>query len=1043
MIQAPRWFTPILVALPLFATPLATTSTSQSAPQLQPASVAGPLERSPFQDVSRGTAEKLMAEAEQLASENTTASRTQALEKLQQALTNWGSLHENKGEAEALNNIAEIYEFNGDSKKALENAGRSLQLFQGINDREGEAKALSTIAEVNLNSGDIPISLQNFQRAFDIWQQTDNQKQQAAALNNIGMAYDELGESRTAMTYLERSLILRRAAGDQNGEATTLLNIGSVHDSLGELQSALEYYTGALPLVRAQKNLRLEALTLNNIGYIWSNLGELQKALEYYSDALPVRRSVGDKRGEAISLSNIGSTYYKLGEDDQALDYYNQSLSMFRTIGDKAGESRTLGNLARVYLREGAAEKALEFSDQVLAVDRARKDKRSEGGSLRELGFVYYYLKNYERAIEHTEQALAIARQVESRNDEAGALQKLAVIYSAMGRLDDSAAAYKQALEIYRQMGSREKEALTLYGSSDTELKRGNLEIAHEQVAAAIDLAESLRGKFTSQELRVSLLAERLKFYDTYVSILMKLHEREPSRNFDAKAFQIHELARARSLLDLLTETRADIRQGGDPALLASERKLQQQIDEKERYRMGLLRAKGKEKQLGEVERELNSLLTQLSETQAEIRIKSPQYAALTQPKPLELKEIQTRVLDQDTALLEYALGEERSYLWFVTQDSHATFVLPGRAEINNQARRFYELLSTNSQSVAVRAQKDVRPVSATTENELQAAAIALGQTLLGPVAERLGQKRLLVVSDGALQYVPFGVLHVPSRNGGLAANYKPLILEHEVINMASASAVAALRIGATGRKRPTKTVAVLADPVYRNDDPRLSMTKHAKSANSSRAYAEIQRSSRDSGVGDFQRLRFSRQEAESITSLVPRKEELLALDFAANRQLAQNPELGNYRILHFATHGFLNSKHPELSGLVLSLVDENGQPQDGFLRFHQIFNFKLNADLVVLSGCQTALGKDISGEGLMGLTRGFMYAGAPTVVASLWSVNDRATAELMKRFYHAMLAEKKRPPAAMRAAQISLLEDKGWSSPDYWAGFTIQGEWK
>ena len=210
---------------------------------------------------------------------------------------------------------------------------------------------------------------------------------------------------------------------------------------------------------------------------------------------------------------------------------------------------------------------------------------------------------------------------------------------------------------------------------------------------------------------------------------------------------------------------------------------------------------------------------------------------------------------------------------------------------------------------------------------------------------------------------------------------------------MASASSVAALRIGAVGRKRPAKTLAVLADPVYRVDDPRLSLSKngHRATSTESSAYAEIKRSSRDSGVPDFQRLRFSRQEAESITSLVPKKEELLALDFGANRRLAQDPELGNYRIVHFATHGFLNSKHPELSGLVLSLVDENGQPQDGFLRFHQIFNFKLNADLVVLSGCQTALGKDISGEGLMGLTRGFMYAGAPTVVASLWSVERPA----------------------------------------------------
>ena len=189
--------------------------------------------------------------------------------------------------------------------------------------------------------------------------------------------------------------------------------------------------------------------------------------------------------------------------------------------------------------------------------------------------------------------------------------------------------------------------------------------------------------------------------------------------------------------------------------------------------------------------------------------------------------------------------------------------------------------------------------------------------------------------------------------------------------------------------------------------------------------------------------MRFSREEAEGIASLVPKQESLLALDFAASLTTAQNPELEKYRILHFATHGFLNSKHPELSGLVFSLVDEKGRPQDGFLRFHQIYNLRLSAELVVLSGCRTALGKEIRGEGLMGLTRGFMYAGAPRVVASLWSVEDRATAELMKRFYKAMLVDGLRPAAALRAAQIELHAQSGWEAPYYWAGFILQGDWK
>jgi CHAT domain-containing protein len=169
----------------------------------------------------------------------------------------------------------------------------------------------------------------------------------------------------------------------------------------------------------------------------------------------------------------------------------------------------------------------------------------------------------------------------------------------------------------------------------------------------------------------------------------------------------------------------------------------------------------------------------------------------------------------------------------------------------------------------------------------------------------------------------------------------------------------------------------------------------------------------------------------------------LKAVDFDANRATATNTDLSQYRIVHFATHGLLNSQHPELSGVVLSLLDEQAQPQDGFLRAHEIYNLNLPAELVVLSGCKTGLGKEIKGEGLVGLTRGFMYAGAARVVVSLWDVNDVATAELMKRFYQKMLAEGQRPAAALRAAQVAMWKEKRWQAPYYWAAFVLQGEWR
>jgi CHAT domain-containing protein len=405
---------------------------------------------------------------------------------------------------------------------------------------------------------------------------------------------------------------------------------------------------------------------------------------------------------------------------------------------------------------------------------------------------------------------------------------------------------------------------------------------------------------------------------------------------------------------------------------------------------------------------------------------------------PLTLKDIQTKVLDKETLLLEYSLGEERSFLWAITQDSITTFELPNRQEVETAARRLYELVTERNRVVKDETLTQRRLRLARSDDEYQRAASVLSNMLLQPAAAQLKDKRLLFVSDGVLQYVPFAALPAPAETTA----YRPLILDHEIINLPSASVMAVLREETAGRSRAPKTLAVLADPVFQTDDPRIGKAGSVGSENNGVA-AEANRSAKESGLDSFVRLRFTRQEANEITRLVPADKRLEALDFAASRISATSAALDQYQIVHFATHGLINNRHPELSGIVLSLVDEKGQSQNGFLRLYEIYNLKLNADLVVLSACQTAVGQDIRGEGLLGLTRGFMYAGAPRVVATLWQVDDRATSELMKRFYQKMLGEGLRPAAALKAAQVSMQADKRWSSPHFWAAFTVQGEWK
>jgi CHAT domain-containing protein len=384
-----------------------------------------------------------------------------------------------------------------------------------------------------------------------------------------------------------------------------------------------------------------------------------------------------------------------------------------------------------------------------------------------------------------------------------------------------------------------------------------------------------------------------------------------------------------------------------------------------------------------------------------------------------------------------------------VTAGSVTVSELPARAEIEKVARRLYELLTAQKRQMQTGAPKGVSVVEA--EANYPRVATELSGLVLAPVAERIKGKRLLIVSDGVLQYIPFAALPEPRESDRLHDPPVPLIAEHEIINLPSASVLAQLR-REVNRRKPHRAIAVLADPVFDTSDERVRVAQRSKGmisgrSNSSPSLNHLNGSVSDSGSGDglvrLQRLIFTREEANSIMAAARDQPHLLALDFKANRAMATSEELSKYRIVHFATHGVLDNVRPEMSGLALSMVDEGGEPQNGFLGLEDVYNLDLPADLVVLSGCETGLGKEIQGEGLIGLARGFMYAGATRVIASLWGVDDFATAELFGRFYRNMMKNRMRPAAALRTAQIDMWKNRRWRFPFYWAAFQIHGEWK
>lgn len=876
------------------------------------------------------------------------------------------------------------------------------------------------------------------------------------------------GESRRkAIEQYGEALRLMREAGDRRGEAMTLTNLGTIYNLLGEPQKAIEPLDQALKLWHAVGDRHLEAITLLIKGGVYNALGDPQKALDSYSPALPVMRAVGDQNGEALTFTQIGAVYRVFGEPQWALDHFAQALPLFRALGDRRNEATVLNNMGTVYALLGELQKALHYFDQVLPLARARKDHRLETVALSNIGNIYNLQGEPKKALEYLDQALAIARANDERKAEAGVLTHMGTAYSALdkskaveyferalqlrvavsdrqgeaitlnhyGRAFDlwkeprkALENYEKALAIWRAVGDRNGEVAALYGIARAQSDTGDLLQAKTTSETALAIIDTLRTKVASRYLRASYFASVQDIYKLHIDLLMQLHRRKPAAGFDVAALKAYEQARARSLIDMLSEASADIRQGVDPDLLARERSLQQRLNAEAELQMRLFGGQHKEESASAVRRRIEDLLTQLLAIEAELKAKSPRYAALTQPAPLGLAEIQSAVTDDSTLLLEYSLGEERSYLWAVTATSFSSYELPPRAEIEAAVRRCYELLTARNQYVKFETADEKRERVRQADVEYPNAATALSQMLLGPVAAQLGGKRLLVVPDGALEYLPFAALAVPNTR----APFVPLIVEHEVTSIPSASTLAVLRRELQGRAPAEKVVAVFADPVFDKNDERVT-------GGLSRAGGHHGAPAESPAL---QRLPYTRLEADAILALAPATRRKAALGFEANRAAAMSEDLAKYRIIHFATHSYLDSMHPELSAIALSMLDRQGRSQEGFLRSHEVFNLRLGAELVVLSGCRTGLGKEVKGEGLYGMTRGFMYAGSKRVLVSLWDVQDQATARLMTDFYRGLLGPKRSSTAtALRAAQIAIWREGRWQAPYYWAGFVLQGE--
>jgi CHAT domain-containing protein/tetratricopeptide (TPR) repeat protein len=814
-------------------------------------------------------------------------------------------------------------------------------------------------------------------------------------LNAMGRCYRELGFLEEASVAFRQAASQADRFGDGVEGATALNNLARIQIDKGEFQSALDLLTRALQGFRALHNATQEAMVLCNIGETDVDLGTWLEAIDACQQALAIQRTSGDRHGILVANRNLGAAYLGLRQWPLARARFAETIRIAREEKDRKVEMSGENGLSYVYLMSGETAKA--------------------SGAARE--------------------AQRLGRAVRDRDGEANALGNLGAAYGRSGQTELALDSFATARNIYHQRDEPGSEASILFGRAEVLERAGRLDEARATIEESLALVERLRTRAAGSNLRASFFAARQDYYELYVRVLMKLDRLRPGKGYDARAFEASETTRARTLLEDIAASRLDIAAVADPGLLAREAKIERLLGtaQGERDRGAISTLPEATGRLARLDVEIRRLRTQLDQVRGEMRLHDRRYQVLNGKRPLTLAEIQREILEPGTLLLFYSLGIEESYLWSIDHGALHAHRLPGREVIEHVATAAYSAFATDGGAEA--------------SLEVARRAAALSSLILAPVASELAAKRLLIVADGALQFIPFTALPEPRSDAAESVDSPPLVVDHEITYLPSASVAGVLRREAAGRHPAPKELAVFADPVFELDDVRIERSvaeaPTLRPEGGGRGLGEIdaKRSARDVGLDRLPRLRYTRLEADAILGLVPARLALRATDFAASRDLAVSPQLARYRIVHFATHGFLDAIQPELSGLVLSLVDPRGRPRDGFLHAYEIYGLHLAADLVVLSACRTAMGAEVRGEGLMGLTRGFMYAGAPRVVVSLWNISDRATAELMAQFYRGVLQQHLAPATALRAAQLATRNR--WPLPYHWAAFELQGDWR
>ncbi|MDM8561643.1 tetratricopeptide repeat protein [Candidatus Parabeggiatoa sp. HSG14] len=1006
-----------------------------------------------------------------------------ALEKWEQALNLARQTKNHQAMSIFLGNLGKVYKKLGQYQQALKLYQQALEIDQDNSDKYAQSINLTNLGLVHKYLGQYQQALTHFQQALAIKRELNDKKGEAASLANVGIVYRNLGQYQEALMYYQEALLIHRNIDDKRGIGNDLSNIGIVHRNLGQYQQALDHYQQALAIHRNIGNKQTESRILSVMGNVYSNLGQYQQAselyqqsltirreigehgestdltnlgvvqlhlgqyqvaLEYFQQALDIHRGIGDKRSEGIDLTNIGVVYDNLGQYEIALAYYQQALTIHRDIGDQSGEAANLTNLgftyknlveAKIFGQKFQYSKALNFYQQALVIERNIGDKRGMGNNLTNLGFIYQQLGNYLKALELHQKAVTIQHNIGDKRGEGDSLTHLGWTYKNLNQYQQAKKAFQDSIFILEPLGT---DILweAQRGLAQVEIQFNQLDTAIIHYEKTLDNIENLRADLVKQSHKLSFMRNKLAVYDEFIALLQNLHEKQPTKGYDRKSLEIFERKQGRVFLEQIGQSGAKRFSGVPENITKQEQSL---LKQQAKTQINLVQERNKpfveqnRYLIKELTQRLNTLKTSLLVLKNQIKEKYPDYYALKYPQPVTVKTLQNKVLKPNERILVYEVMPDKTALWIIGQSQFTLFTLPVGEETLKES--IYD------------KEYGLRPLIINKWPELTEESHLLYQKLLPDVAHKLLRdvNTLYIVPTGPLYGLPFETLVTHT-----TTDDKPhyLIQDYAIVYLSSASLLTILRDTQAQRKnKPNQQFIAFADPAYQPCSNNDTLGINKKNGLRTPTIAQLRTQTYLDTINDtcFPPLPETADEARAIAALFKAPFDALKLGKNATLntvfKLNKKGKLDDYRYLLFSVHGILPGEIKEIAQPTLVL--SNSQTE-GYLTMADAFSLQLNADFINLSACNTGRGENIRGEGIMGLTRAFMYAGTPAITVTLWSVESYSAQELSVNLFKNLKMGKK-PAEALRQIKLKMINGKAsksyYNHPLYWASFVVYGD--